>query len=480
MNKNVVAEPAINIPFRRYIPAGTCHFEIAIPEEYRNRRFTFSHVLYFAEYYSLQAAQMDLDTDFELDEEMSFTLRVHVPYPEPSGLYPGVYNPSDVILHPPHFAKEFNDFFEIRKPTGLVSTGAFFDWWDTRIVDSGYTLKQWVEEVMAVTYYGEAFNPAVHFNALPTSARKLPGVNNYAVPNQWDEELRQCLQYRLHLAPNTNFLCSNGTPMNDLGFSEKVMGGRKPRQRFLIRNSNMRSYTFLQSDIRSQFEMTKTTNKFNGFLTVNTFNYISDEIDFEISKRSMMSTYALEKKMNSVLRSVERISNLRVGFQFDNNTKRCEFLFPLNFNFFSMKVVTDPALLQRLGFGLVGEVGPDNSKGSKIIDPSDVKDAREKATAVANDAGIFVVTDENSWSGNTVGVYERVLANLFPVSEGKMELRAADSCSQNSALKIAGYMPVVDGYVNARLKVWRFVDKGNLVGAVLKMGSWIQGSLRSV
>ena len=77
-------------------------------------------------------------------------------------------------------------------------------------------------------------------------------------------------------------------------------------------------------------------------------------------------------------------------------------------------------------------------------------------------------------------MYESNLADLYPVSEGKMELRAAESCSTNSALQLAGYMPSVNGYVNARLKLWRFVDRGPLVACVLKMGSWVIGSLRSI
>ena len=475
------SEPTINIPFRCYVPAGTSNFEIAIPEQYRNRRFTFSHVLFMAEFYNNQAAQMDLDTDFELDEEMEYMLKIHIPYPRANGLYQGTFNQSEAVHFPPEFVHEFNNFFELNKPLGMASLGAFIDWSDTRLKDSDYTLKEWVEEIMAEEYYDEPYNPDKHFNELPVSARTLSGVNNYAIPRIWSDSLKQHLTYRIHLAPNTNFLFSNGIAMNDLGFSADRLGARKSSTvKFVMRNSSKNSYFFLESDIQSQHRMTVTPNKFNALLRVNALNFISEEFEFNLSRKNLFSNAEIEKQLAIVFRRVERSANIRIGVLFDKVSSRFQFQLPQNANFHGMSVVTEPAFLQRIGFGLVGEIGFHNQEGNKIIDTSDIKDAREKATAVANDAGILVITNENSSSGNTVGVYESNLADLYPVSEGKMELRAAESCSTNSALQLAGYMPSVNGYVNARLKLWRFVDRGPLVACVLKMGSWVIGSLRSI
>jgi hypothetical protein len=42
---------------------------------------------------------------------------------------------------------------------------------------------------MAPAYYGEAYDPAKEFNALPCLARKVYNVNNYLIPTEMTEEV---------------------------------------------------------------------------------------------------------------------------------------------------------------------------------------------------------------------------------------------------------------------------------------------------
>jgi hypothetical protein len=42
---------------------------------------------------------------------------------------------------------------------------------------------------MAPAYYGEAYHPAKHFNALLRSARKVYNLNNYLIPTEMTEEV---------------------------------------------------------------------------------------------------------------------------------------------------------------------------------------------------------------------------------------------------------------------------------------------------
>ncbi len=74
--------------------------------------------------------------------------------------------------------KQINTYYESNKPTGIVTTPVFFDWVDFRfdsVTDNTYDEYY---QTMAPCYYGESFDPAKHFNALPRLARKVFGVNN--------------------------------------------------------------------------------------------------------------------------------------------------------------------------------------------------------------------------------------------------------------------------------------------------------------
>jgi hypothetical protein len=55
---------------------------------------------------------------------------------------------------------------------------------------------------MAPAYYGEAYHPAKHFNALPRSARKVYNLNNYLIPTEMTEEVLENSDSELTLLVN--------------------------------------------------------------------------------------------------------------------------------------------------------------------------------------------------------------------------------------------------------------------------------------
>ncbi len=68
--------------------------------------------------------------------------------------------------------KQIKTYFESNKPTGIVTTLVFFDWMDLQfdsVTDKGFD--EYYQSIAQVSY-GEEFDPAKHFNALPRSAKK--------------------------------------------------------------------------------------------------------------------------------------------------------------------------------------------------------------------------------------------------------------------------------------------------------------------
>ncbi len=77
---------------------------------------------------------------------------------------------------------------------------------------------------MAPSYYSESFDPAKHFNALPHSARKVFGVNNYLLPTLLIGEVLENVRLRINIAPN---LFATDTHLLSMGFDSSQYGNRK-------------------------------------------------------------------------------------------------------------------------------------------------------------------------------------------------------------------------------------------------------------
>ena len=463
------------VPFRRYVPAGASHFDLPIPASFRHLSFNIAYALFYAEFYSTYAALMDLDTDFDLDEEVVFDINFHCKYPYDDTVHPGIFQPEKDTNTVVGLVHDFNKFFEINKPVGMASTCAFIDWTDTRRKDAQVSLKVWVEEMMAQEYYGERFNAAKHFNALPVSARKIEGANNYLFPTQFDDDMEPFIANRLNIAPNTSVNFSNKIYLLDLGFSPEQIGEKNGKKRFVMKNERNEHYQTITGVGQLQTFLTKTNNLFKVTLRVNNKNYISNTVLFKMTKRDTFVPEKYEAAIHGSLQFLEALTNIRVGFKFDPNKRKFQFVFPPNQNLKNLFVIVHADLAERLGFGLINEINVENRTGEKIHDDKDnIQDARKAAAAIANDVGILVITDQDSSSNTTVGVYERVLCSLFSDNEGMMKYRPT---GVTTSMKIAKYLAETDGFVTARLRLFRYVDDGHLVPFVWKVGAWVHGIL---
>ncbi len=110
-------------------------------------------------YYKILSYEIYIQAVFITDKKDKF-------YGPTYEMPPGVTMTADLV-------KQINTYFESNKPTGIVTTPVFFDWVDLQF--DSVTDKTFDEyyRSMAQVYYGEEFDAAKHFNALPHSARKV-------------------------------------------------------------------------------------------------------------------------------------------------------------------------------------------------------------------------------------------------------------------------------------------------------------------
>ena len=480
MNFSNVVDQRIDIPFRVYVPAGTSHFEIKIPTRQRHRAFYFSYVSFYPDFYSNQAALLDIDTDAEMDETFFHFIQLKCQFGKEDTLYPGGLAVRPTVVTTMGLAAAFNKFFEFYKPEGVECLGAFFDWTDKR-KPLGTSLEKWVEELMAEEYYGEPFDPAKHFNALPHSAQLVSGSNNYLFPTNLTNDNLPFLVNRLNVAPNTDVAFSNDLALHDFGFSDATIGKRKGRGvgQFRLENEGVESYLAIYSSNLMNPKLAPDANKLNISCKVHNKMFFSEKVPVKITRGDSYSDAKYEAKLKAAFLVMGEISNFRVGFSFDDVKKTFKFHFPENANLRNLTVLTDRELSQRLGFDFRAQMSVDNPEGKKIPDSSDVKDAREKSIALAYDTGLVVVSDENQASCSTVGISERVMCTLNATHDGQLKIHHGDKCDKPATTQVARFLDNVDGYVSVRFKLSRIVDANDLVALVWKPGSYIQGNLRS-
>ena len=478
--ENAAAEQRIDIPFRVYIPAGSSHFEIRIPASQRHRAFYFSYVSYYPDFYSNQAALLDLDTDAEMDETFFHFVQLKCQFGKDDTLFPGALSLRPTVVTTMSLATTFNKFFEFYKPEGVVSLGAFFDWADKR-KPMGTSLEKWVEVEMAQDYYGEPFNRTKHFNALPLSAQLVSGSNNYLFPTNLTADNLPFLVYRLNLAPNTDASFANSLALQDFGFTDATIGKRQGpgAGQYRIENEDVETYRAVVSGNPISVRLTPDANKLRIALRVHNKMFLSEQVQVKITRRDSYADAKYEAKLKAAFLKMEEMANLRVGFSFDGTKKTFKFHFPENANLRNLTVLTDRELSQRLGFDFRAQMSVDNPEGKKIPDSSDVRDAREKSIAIAYDTGLVVVSDENQASCSTVGISDRVMCTLNATHDGQLKIHLGDKCDKPVTTKAARFLDNVDGFVSVRFKLSRIVDSNDLVALVWKPGSYIQGNLRS-
>ena len=471
---------ALDVPFRKYIKAGFSHFTISIPKIFRNRIFRFSHLSICGEFFSKQAAEFDLDTDYILDEIMTFDVHMKCLFTTGETMYPGNFKPPNTITTTYDLATEFNQFYETNKIADVISEGAFFDWIDLRFIinNNGMTWKEWVEERMAQTYYGVPFDPAIHANKLPPSAQKVEGSNSYLFPTVLNEENLDNLRFRLNVAPNLAVLFSTDTHLNNMGFSEDILGTRQGFK-FILKNDNSENYYKIVGDEPPVKDLTVKANTVNVLLNLVSTSFISPVLKVSIQKRNFFNPEKFKQPMKDCLLEFEKKINIRLGLEYSAVDKRYRFIFPQNENFTYLTFVMETDLSERLGFGLITDIMRRNAVGNPITNSSDLKDARDKSTALGYDTGMIVVSDDNSSSNTTSGISEKVMGILYPNTDGIFLLQLSDMCQDPPTMRIPNALTDSHEFIKIKFKLSRFIDKNEMpVSFTWKVGSYVQGALR--
>ena len=467
----------VYVPFKKRIPAGDSQFTVDVPQIYTDRNFFFSSLVLLPDFYSVEALVENLEEDQVLDTRIEYEISLKISFKNTPSFYPDTFIPSRDVTTTAELVAAINTFFELYKPAVGTSLGSFLDWTDLRFNGDVQTWDDWVQNVMAEVYYDEPYDPAKHFNALPTSARTVVGANNYAIPTNMTEETLENFRFRLVLAPNTNALFSTSGPLRNLGFRESQYGKRTGKGKFKIANEDISTFSFLVARSKQTQVLEKTT-VFKMDLELASNDYISDSAVISVTKGESLKNANYLKILQDAMEVFSYETNVKIDVHYSEAEKTFSFVLPVDRGINFATLVVPKELAERLGFDFVTDISYDNKKGNPVSEDIDVKNTEEKARALGYDTGVVIVSNANIRSNTTAGINEEFMCSLYPTATGTFEIPHLESCFKPATTKLPHFYTSSTGTVPALFKLSRFLDDSQLVELDWKNGAFVSGLLR--
>jgi len=466
----------VNCPFHIYVPAGESSFTVPIPTIFADRKFYFADLILVPDFYNVEAEELGLDVDAELNETFSYDIHLTAQYG--AEFLPGVFNLDTNIKTTPEALEALNLNFEAIKPVGLEHLVHFWDWTDIRFHPSETTSwDDWVRNTMAVVYYGEAFDPVQHFNKLPPSARTVMGANNYLFPTQISEILLENLRFRMWAAPNTNLYYSTDGQLKLFGFAETQIPPRGARQQLIYPNSkNSFGVIVAQNPLTIDISLVQALKISLG---TNQKGFVSDVVQASITLKEKFKNENYDLMMRNVFKPLTNACNLQIGLFYDKDTKIFKFSFPNNAQL-NVDLHLPTELAQRMGFGQVTQINKANQTSDPVEDQPNVKHTEKKARALAYDTGTVIVSDDNTQSNTTPGLSGTFMMALFPTETGSLAPSSQSFCLPPVTMQRPRMLTGGPGTYPANFKLSRYFEKNHLVNLVWKNGAYATGVLRGV
>ena len=467
-------------PFKVYIPAGESTFSLNIPNYHSDREFFFSYLELTPEIFSEQAAKMNLDTDEELQQVIKYSIYYKIAFDPRRPLF----SPADILTIPLstvntiNIMNSVNTFFEFKKPVGLKHLGFFMDWYDEKFDDvENVTWDEFVQNVMAEEYYKKPFDPNLHYNKLPESARSVPGANNYLFPTNLSPDVLDTLRFRINIAPHVNVVCSTNGQLLKMGFIPDQIGPRRTNNRFYLSNGDNMGFLTITA-LNTPTIVIFPTNALNLFLESNIPMYVTEPFTFSLTKEKSY-TNVNYKELGTAMGMYANYVNFMLGFGYDETTKKFTFEYPMNASFSKITIALTSDLAERLGFGLTTDITSDANTGKSVEDVFDVATVESKCRALIMDTGPVICSYHNNSSMTTVGITDSYMAALYPAQFGTtLVIPQLESCFKPPTMMLSKMLYGSQGLVTANFKLSRFFDNNNLVNLMWTMGGFISGTLR--
>jgi|694.fasta_scaffold32524_13 hypothetical protein len=473
----------VHVPFKIRIPAGQSTFSLNVPKIFRDRQFYFSSFFLTPNFYSLEATVEDLEDPEVMNTPIEYGIMFKLTFKDKNSLYLGTFELDKSIIKTAVVAQKINEFFEAHKPSACLHLGIFFDWIDKRFEDEGHSWED-LENYMktkAPEYYNQPLDPAKHFNALPPSARKMYGVNNYLFPTVISDDILENIRFRLWMAPNTNAYLSTDGQLLCMGFSDEQIGDRGYKKKFVIENDNSNmGFTMIEAQYAFVEKIPKELGKnlLKIDLKLHDTIFITYEIPISIKKVDTLKNENYFPILKEVLDILSYYTNFQITASYDVIGKKFKFFFP-HYSSISTSSLSMPIeLSERLGFGMVNEITNVNAEGAFVDDDIDVTNTEKKARALGYDTGMILVTNESFTSNSMKGISDQLMCTIYPTATGVYEISPLESCFSPPTMSLSNYYPSGHADLRITFKLYRFLDSNQPVPLDWKNPAFVYGQFR--
>lgn len=467
----------VTTPFRIRIPKGTSTFVVQVPRDHfrEDRKFFFNHLQLTPDFFSLDAETQRLDADPDLDQVKSVEVQVILTYPD-AKVY-GVYQNAPKTKFSVVAVQKVNAAFEQVKPSYTYTSPFFFDWVDANM-DSDHIPNEYVPE-LATLYYNEDYNERAHFNWLPSSVRRLPGVNNFLPPilyNKFESTLTDRIRLRMWMGPFTKVSFSSLEPfVTHFGFDESVFGPLgQHRQYHLVNDSSF----YRPVAVATSAPLLELFSKVDWRIVVSVSEkkLVTEPHQIELTKREWKKDRAVFEALWSYFDKVSQLTNTKFSLAYDKETRIFSFYMP-SADTVHVSVHSSPDFAARLGFGET-EIITKNMKAQPSVDPNMFSQAMRNARSVVYDTGPIVCTLEDSASNRTSGTVDQFMAALYPDVSGTLNMpQSICSCAAN-AVHIKPIVQSWQGHVPIAFRLLRIYEDQKMADFRWNSDAYIIGTLQ--
>ncbi len=467
-----------HIAFREYVPPGHSKFSINIDESFRGRQFYFDNITVVPAFYSIEAAVLNLDPDDELKENVYYP--IYFVAKLPTDFFPGEFQSIPSQTNPVLLATSLNTYFQGEMPSTVSHLGVFFDWTDVRFDPlSGSTWDDWVQNVMAQTYYGESYDPVKHKKKLPATASTVSGANDYLFPTELSVINILNLRFRLNIAPNVTIIASTQGQLSKMGFSDQQLGVRRGKGtgQFLLINTSTISFRKMVANNPASYVMSDL-KLLKISLVPTEEDLVTAYLDVEMNREEELKNVFVEKAVSRWIAILSDLANINLSIHYDEGTKKFTFIFPPNLQF---AIGIDTALAWRMGYGIVSKISELNATSDKVDDEINLTHTLKKSRALCYDTGVVIVSDWNTSSNTFSGSDHHYMASLYPQYAGTLEMVAPRVTMPGKYPPRVSFPATVSGGESKKVpftfKLSRFLDDGTKIDLVWLIGAYVNGVL---
>jgi len=402
------------VPFKVKLSPGDSKFHLDIPDNVLDMKFSVTDLDLVPSFYSMQAAQMNLNEDVEfsapLAEPLTLKLKFRKKYSDISD-YEG--KQANVV----DFVKDFNEYVELNRPAYSARTLAFIDWVIVNRENVVYAgnVNDLVRQNSELLY--QVRDPVDFLTSMPESVSDLLQINDYVLPQ--DFSTVENIRMRIWLAPYSRVIIRSQEIVDTLGFQGQIDVRNK---QFSLNNPNAVWRTMI-GKTKPQQTFAKTGWK----ITVGPLDIPSSPIFYlMISKAMLTKPSLLAYEVNEGLKTIETKTNFSTKLFYTPLDGRYQFRFPDSKNV-DATVVLPKAVASTLGF-LDNSVNR-RTKCLPTAKDDDNLDTLKLCRALTIDTGAIVLTQSNLSANNLIGSTNNYVATLKPTTVGTMSLLKLDACT---------------------------------------------------